>query len=198
LRHNYNFNLTEIITDLNKKSPREGDFILSQIILKIPSEHWEKNTSKYIDMNTADTKTLGLILKHQLITEKYVNDLLEYMYPNCPYTEEILKQRFAKKIEILSNIFVKDTALMKIINGIGELNKIRNKYAHNLDYKIKIDDIKKISIQMNYENVYANEDEILELIGKFVSIVGSTFPLYYGETHEAFKREFDIYMRENF
>lgn len=194
----YNFNLTEILNNLNEKSPGEGNFILSQIILKIPTEHWEINTSKYIDMEERDTKILGLILKYQLITEKYVNDLLEYIYPNCPYTDEILKQRFAKRIEILSKIFSKDSALMKLIHGIDELNRIRNKFAHNLEYHIKIEDIRKISLQMKYRKLEAEEDEIIELIGKFVSIVGSTFPLYYGETHEAFKREFDIYIRENY
>jgi hypothetical protein len=77
--------------------------------------------------------TMGIILKCNLIIENYIDDYLKSAYPTINFE---FKDRltYNQKIELIDN---KKMNFHMFINGVKELNSIRNKYAHNLYYKVQ-------------------------------------------------------------
>lgn len=79
--------------------------------------------------NTRDIQ--GLVLKIHLIVEKLLDDILILSFTK---PDEIVKMRFKSKIAIYEAMNIDFCNAM--IKELKILNSIRNKFAHNLDYKI--------------------------------------------------------------
>ncbi len=96
---------------------------------------------EYRDFIEGENKNLSVVLRSHLIIEYYMD---RYIALAIPEVEDWKKLRltFIKKLEIINN---KRTTFGMLYPGVKALNKIRNKYAHNLNYKPKESDYKPIS-----------------------------------------------------
>ncbi len=99
----------------------------------------EKN--KYKLLTEKDHDSIGRVLKHHLIVEKYMDVYLE---TELKMPKKNVKEcTFAQKLDKLPNNGVLDI----IRPGISELNYVRNKFAHNINTslsKINTSEIDKV------------------------------------------------------
>lgn len=78
---------------------------------------------------------IGRVLKSHLIIEKHLNDYLLYYYGK---NFEDLNLKFYQKLILIE---LKDNSLKFYLDGIRELNKIRNRIAHKLDTRVLLNDV---------------------------------------------------------
>lgn len=83
---------------------------------------------------------LYLILRGHLYLEAELLKLLETNIPNHKILE-LSKMTFYNKVILVTALNIIDE---KSMEALLELNTIRNKYAHNLNYKIKKEEIRKL------------------------------------------------------
>ena len=86
-------------------------------------------------------RTSVVLLKGHLLVERYLDRLLG-LFPL--YSEVILQCRvsFSERIHVLES-----TKLLnpRIITTLKRLNKVRNEFAHNYDYKVTMNDVRFIA-----------------------------------------------------
>jgi hypothetical protein len=83
---------------------------------------------------------MGLILKCHLVLECYMTECLKTSYPQVDDIEAARLSFF--QIYNLLPVYLFGFPWIK--RGVGELNTLRNKVAHNIDYEIKEKDLEKI------------------------------------------------------
>lgn len=98
---------------------------------------------------------LLLVLKTHLIIEKLIEEILSAMLVK---PDEIIEMNFFRKIQIIEALGIKNN---NIIVKLKALNSLRNKFAHNLDYKIKNEDL---SIFFSYSTLKRANNISLQLI----------------------------------
>lgn len=86
--------------------------------------------SEFKDLSSVESTHLNAVLKNHLIIEHYIDRYLEAAFPEIELWGE-MRLRFSTKTKMLSN---KRTTLSMVLPGIEALNRVRNKYAHNLHY----------------------------------------------------------------
>lgn len=82
---------------------------------------------------------LSIVLTGHLFIEKKVDDLIRSV---MQHPDNLLKYRFAQKIEIL---FASGNLPLRTYEAIKIISMIRNKYAHDLEYEID----RKLMIKLN-------------------------------------------------
>lgn len=90
-----------------------------------------------------ETNELSSILKGHLFIETILETLLKR---NLKNPEELLKQQlsFSLKLNLVSSLGILPN---NHIGAIKALNKIRNNYAHNLNYHITIAEINQLKLE---------------------------------------------------
>jgi hypothetical protein len=90
-----------------------------------------------------ETNELSSILKGHLFIETILETLLKR---NLKNPEELLKQQlsFSLKLNLVSSLGILPN---NHIGPIRALNKIRNNYAHNLNYHITIAEINQLKVE---------------------------------------------------
>ena len=83
---------------------------------------------------------MGLILKCHLILEYYMAECLKASYPLMGDVEAA-RLSFHQKFQLLAKFVF---GFPWVRDGVRELNSIRNKVAHNINYEIKDSDLKQI------------------------------------------------------
>lgn len=73
---------------------------------------------------------LSVVLRSHLIIEYYLDRYLKWAIPEVE-NWELIRLTFSKKLDISNN---KKTSIALLYPAIKSLNKMRNKYAHNLNY----------------------------------------------------------------
>ncbi len=98
----------------------------------------ERKNKKLLDQNH---DRIGKIISCHLVIEHFINRELELLH-NIDYNKRReSKLTFYNKVYLLPK---KGKVYSRLIKGIKELNKIRNSYAHNLNYDLKHEAIKEI------------------------------------------------------
>ena len=90
----------------------------------------EDVTFNFIISHNKHADELSIILKGHLFTE-YMLDMLIRKKFKLPNT--ILKYKFSQKVDILYSL---DLLPLYLYKNISNLNKIRNRFAHNLRYDL--------------------------------------------------------------
>lgn len=116
------------------------------------NEDFLKNGPEWQKVKGLDFENVGRILICHLSIEHYINKFIEFQTPT-DFNWDDSRLSFSQKLKLLSN----NHSLNKheIIKGIESLNKIRNKYSHNLEAKIDSKDItiiKKILLDFRIIN----------------------------------------------
>jgi hypothetical protein len=99
-----------------------------------------KFREKFDHLWTKDNDMLGLILKCHLIVEYYMTECLRVSLPGIDDFESA-RLTFAQKHHLLTGWTF---GFPWIKNGVKELNALRNKVAHRIDYEIRDEDLEKI------------------------------------------------------
>jgi hypothetical protein len=81
---------------------------------------------------------LIIVLKSHLFVENTIDNIITALVPR---PQRILNERFYDKIEILESFNFES----HIIEKLKALNTIRNKFTHNLDYKITQKDLEPLT-----------------------------------------------------
>lgn len=115
-------------------------------VLKALFETIDKNDKKEAKELTQFQKILSrntvtefvLVIKYHVFLELLVNRWLKKRIKNFKHVDHY---SFSRKLELLRALDFFDT---KLIHRIDLVNKIRNEYAHKLDYKISDDNLNEI------------------------------------------------------
>lgn len=87
---------------------------------------------EYLELAGTNNPELPLVLRSHLIIEHYIDRYLDIAIPEVERWDE-LRLSFSMKLDIISN---RKTSLYMVAPGIKALNKVRNKYAHDLHYQL--------------------------------------------------------------
>ena len=88
-------------------------------------------SQEYRGLIEGEDKNLSVVLRSHLIIEHYIDRYIALAIPEIEDWEQ-LRLTFSNKLEIINN---RRTSIAMLYPAIKALNKIRNKYAHNLNYK---------------------------------------------------------------
>lgn len=145
-------------------------------VLKEFSEHFDKIEAEFNRQNDSfkslmnkDHDIIGQVLKYHLIVEHYLNNYLSFKVPEIDISEARLT--FAQKANLLPQ---KDVRAAFVKPGIIELNKIRNKFNHNLDAELSIKELKKMLQALSISREGVEYDDPIKIINDF-STIASTF-----------------------
>lgn len=120
------------MTKLNINLPRNR---IEQMKKKTQKEWKEQNKQIFSQKN----KLLSIILKSHLVVETTMESLLTNYNPDMK--KYIIEKKFGEKIDILRFCRVIDVS---IYEKLKTLNKIRNRFAHNVNYKLPNKDIEPL------------------------------------------------------
>ncbi len=102
-------------------------------------------------LENLDYELLGYFLSCHLIIEHYLDESLQIRYPKLDW--EGAKLTFGQKISLLSKEPYPEK--YNAISAIKQLNSLRNKLSHNIDFKISEEDLLPIT---NYlRKLYGDE-----------------------------------------
>lgn len=121
---------------------------------------FNKQNEKYKSLLYQDHDFIGRLLKFHLITEFYINEYLENKYPDVDFDEVDL--RYYQKLNLLP---LSDIRVAFIKPGLKQLNRIRNKFSHNLGATITINDLNemlKVLSVTRRETKYTDPEQIVE------------------------------------
>jgi len=102
----------------------------------IHGEEFVEKATRYISLSSTEEI---MILRAQLLTEYYVNSLLVYLLPSDEghyYSSD--RVRFSDKIKKLKESEVFSSSE---IEAIQRLNRLRNKFGHDIDYQVLESDV---------------------------------------------------------
>ncbi len=141
---------------------------------------WIKQKLKNIDQNR------NLILHYHLVVENLINQVLEYHIPE--YGKRDLRLRFVQKLGLLP---VDNKKYRIYIKGIKELNTIRNKYAHQLDYELTEESIPIISNLLKGES--NDKKTAIKKIHEFTKLVLLTLLIHTEDWENKYESYFEKY-----
>lgn len=136
--------------------------------------HWEEVMKDYKtraeelnNLLTKDHNQIGLILKIHLIIEHYLTTNLQRNFGLDDI--DSVRLSFSQKIKLIPK---KDVGATWLKPGISELNRIRNKYAHNLSAELKFDDLIEIKKIVEVSRDVSHKS-IEKLVNDFAIVCGS-------------------------
>lgn len=95
---------------------------------------------------------LQYIITAHLFAENTIDERLKVLFP---HDDGITKLTFSNKVTLFKSAGLHDGAIDKLTH----LNKVRNKYAHNLDYSITWNDVKELSNKKKHTLKEWKEDQ---------------------------------------
>ncbi len=103
---------------------------------------------QFDNMLHSSTDQMAIVLKCHLIIEYYIDEYIKYAFPSIKNIEK-MNLRFANKVEMINN---QNTTFGMYYKSLKQINSLRNKFAHNLDYEIRISDVNEIAVIINAFN----------------------------------------------
>ncbi len=97
---------------------------------------------------------LGAVIRVHLHIEHHVNQLLELLVP-FPEDLKSVKLDYDNRVKLLSALRIKPEST-KVLSALGTM---RNKFAHNLNYKLDKSNVKNL-----YETIGSSDKEILQRV----------------------------------
>jgi hypothetical protein len=87
---------------------------------------------------------LGIVLKCHLIIENYIDEYLAACYPTIISLKDA-RLTFSQKLELVNNQWL---ITFFVYKGVKSLNSLRNKFAHQLSYRITEQDCQQMKQTM--------------------------------------------------
>jgi len=139
---------------------------LNELLSYYTAEH-----EKFDTLINRDHDLVGQILKFHLVIELYMDNYLSDHYKN-PNIDDV-KLTYYQKAKLLPE----DEIIVLVKNGILEINKIRNKFSHNLDAEFDENDINMITESLSLLDPKGKNDTLIDAIERFTSIACTLFVL---------------------
>lgn len=169
---------------------------IAQIAYKHIEPYWskieddyKKRSNELNQLLSKDHTLIGLVLKVHLIVEYYINQCLERNFQNTDL--EGARLTFNQKIALLPK---SETGARWLLPGIKELNKIRNKIAHNIHTEVLYKDFPEI-IRIVKVSRETSHGEVEKLLNDFAiisgSFLGNSEPEIVKVFSDAFKQAYD-------
>jgi hypothetical protein len=127
-----------------------------------------------------DYEALGYFLSCHLIIEHYLDELLKICHPSLDW--DAARLTFGKKAALLSNLKTCDQ--YDCIPAIKHMNSLRNKLSHDIEFKIKPEDLFPLNqyLAKVYSKVSDDESELpaepKDVLGWFTMITCVHFAGY--------------------
>jgi len=114
------------------------DAVVAELRKDLPAieRRFNEENERFKVLLAADRSVIAHVLKYHLIVEVYLNRYFEMRYPNLAWDEAEL--RFTQKVNLLTS--QSDARVAFVAPGIKELNRIRNKFGHQLDATLGLSD----------------------------------------------------------
>jgi hypothetical protein len=116
-------------------------------VLQVLEPHWrevhadfDRHNQRFLQLADANHDRIGRVLRAHLVVESFLNTFLSAHYGISDLKEA--KLSFFQKAKLLPDA-ASSTAFVK--PGILQLNAIRNKFGHNLDFEIHHKEISAIN-----------------------------------------------------
>lgn len=133
--------------------------ILSPSEAKRLSQEDKAGWTKFMDKHFhASEDTLTKVLKTHLYIENLINEILNSSFPN---SNKLLTLKFSRKIDLIEAM---NDYSGKIIKPLRALNHIRNKYAHDLNYKPTEQEITDLCHIIKDTNKHSMQSGMLALL----------------------------------
>lgn len=110
---------------------------------------------------------LQIVISAHLYVENGLDDALLAI---LPYDKDIAKLSFSNKVVLASSIGFGE----KDIKVLKQLNTLRNKYAHNLEYEIKWSDVTAFPVETDYKKKDWDENATYVVRGVLSAAIGYT------------------------
>ncbi|MBF4494458.1 hypothetical protein IR010_18075 [Flavobacterium sp. MR2016-29] len=145
-------------------------------VIKQFSQHFDKIEDEFNLHNDyfksliySEHDTIGQVLKHHLVVEHYLTNYLQASFTTLDF--DSAKLSFSQKANLIS---IHDTRASFVKPGIIELNRIRNKFAHNLKVELSLRSMNEMLKVLKISRKEKEYDNPLEVLIDF-STVASTF-----------------------
>ncbi|MHC0441418.1 hypothetical protein [Flavobacterium sp. 3-210] len=132
-------------------------------------EEFNRHNEYFKSLIYSEHDTIGHILKCHLVVEHYLTNYLQANFKNLDFDSARLS--FSQKANLIS---VRDTRVAFVKPGIIELNRIRNKFAHNLKAELSLNTMNEMLSVLKIARKGKMYDNPLEVVMDF-STVASTF-----------------------
>ena len=119
---------------------------------------YDKNGVVWKRLKKVDHDLLGYLLACHLVIEHYMDHFL-LLNTSRKLSWKAARLSFSQKVRLLSN----DSRFehpYDFIPAIADLNKLRNRFVHDIDIKLQVEDLKPISASIT--RMSENKDEILD------------------------------------
>lgn len=128
-------------------------------------DHFEQENEKFKSLLTHNHDNIGRVLKCHLIVEHYLDRFIcsHYLINNI----QDIRLSFSQKAKMLPD---KASASAFVKPGIFNLNSVRNKFSHQLNYKILQSDIPHIVEILNIARQNAHFDQPVDAIEAFTTV----------------------------
>ncbi|ASN04266.1 hypothetical protein [Virgibacillus necropolis] len=120
---------------------------------------WRESYEHFIEL-TNDENMLIIVLRAHLYLEREINELLSKVSLNG----KLLEVQFSHKIDLVKSLGVVDEEL---IPPIGKLNKIRNQYAHDLEFEVTQKDYQDLLSTLSKKEKAHFEEELINFYKKY-------------------------------
>ena len=115
-------------------------------VLKVLKPHWveieadfDRNNERFLELAAADHDAIGRILRAHLVVESFLNTFLAQFYGLEDVSE--LKLTFLQKAKLLPS---RQSSAAFARPGVIQLNTVRNKFGHRLNYQIEKHEVSAI------------------------------------------------------
>ncbi|MBL7128691.1 MAG: hypothetical protein ISS16_06865 [Ignavibacteria bacterium] len=150
-------------------------------------------TSKITQSVNEDVEIVGRILRYHLEMESILNEYIKYHYSDSMDIEILLNLSFYKKIALIKKVPFFEQEFEMIVEGLIELNNLRNKLAHNINFNIlsfktekmnKIIDILKERKDLLTPTINLDEVDLLNTVRHFCFFSLGILVCFYGNANE--------------
>ena len=148
-------------------------------------KHFEIENGRFKRLLRTDHTSLGRIIKCHLISEIYVNRYLreKLVLSNL----EDARLSYSQKVMLLPD---RESAPAIVKPGLVRLNRIRNKYAHDLHYDVSVDDIRPMVNVLEVSGRKVHNLECVEVIESFTTLACTWLLVPPPDLEELFTRAF--------
>lgn len=148
-------------------------------------EEFNKQNEKYKAFLYQDHDFIGRLLKYHLITEYYINEYLENKFPDINF--KAVDLRYFQKLSLLPD----NDRVAFIKPGLKELNKVRNKFSHNLNAKVELGELQEMLGVLGITRKETKYTEPSQVIEEFTTVACTFLIVSPKEINDLFSKLFN-------
>jgi len=161
------------------------------------------STTKITLSVNKDIEIIGKILRYHLEMESILNEYIQYHYSDSMDLEILLNLGFYKKIALIKKIPFLENELNMVVEGLIELNNLRNKLAHNSNFNIlsfksekmnRIINILKENKKLLAPSINLDKIDILDTVRFFCLSSIGILVCFYGNGNEHIIKSYKLFV----